>query len=459
MLPGNGSRLLIMALSSSSAASTAMKPQLSFWQIWFISFGFMGVQIGYDLQNANISSIFLANGADPHNIGFFWLAAPLAGFIVQPIVGMSSDKTWTRFGRRIPFILGGAIVSTMAMFFMPNSEKFATLLSPLVFGAFMFLLMDMSFNVTMQPFRGLVSDMLPDSQRNIGYSIQSFLICLGAVIGGMLPYLLDFFGIANEPTEGAKVAPTVIWSFYFGGAVLLASVVITSLKTKEYNPIDYARYNNITVEQENISFWKLLKNVPGLMLQLSVTQFFSWFALFLMWTYTTQAIANSVWGCAIDDFKSEAFNDARNWTGVMGAARNVAAALFAIALTPLANKFGRRNTYAVSLLFGGIGLLGVTVCTDMYMLLVAMIGVGIGWAGILAMPYAILASSLPPKQTGVYMGVFNFTITLPQIFAAVTGGFFLKYLFNDAPMFMIGLAGVAMLLAGISARLVIKENH
>ena len=449
-----------MAVSTNLAStSSSLKPTLNFWQIWFVSFGFMGVQIGYDLQNANISSIFLANGADPHNIGFFWLAAPLAGFIVQPIVGMSSDKTWTRLGRRIPFILGGAIVSACAMFFMPNSERFAALLSPLVFGAIMFLLMDMSFNVTMQPFRGLVSDMVPDSQRNIGYSVQSFLICIGAVIGGMLPYILDFLGVANQPAEGEKVAQTVIWSFYFGGGVLLLSVIITALKTKEYNPEDYAKYNNVSVEKERMSFVDLLKKVPKLMLQLSVTQFFSWFALFLMWTYTTQAIANTVWGCPIDDFKSESFNDARNWTGVMGAARNVAAALFAIALTPLANKFGRRGVYAISLIIGGLGLLGVTICTDKYMLLGAMVGVGIGWAGILAMPYAILSSALPPKQTGVYMGVFNFTITVPQIVAALTGGLFLKYFFNDSPIFMIGLAGAAMIIAGISARLVIKEAH
>jgi len=449
-----------MALTGNSASSSsALKPTLSFWQIWYISFGFLGVQIGYDLQNANISSIFLANGADPNNINWFWLAAPLAGFIVQPIVGMSSDKTWTRFGRRIPFIIGGALVSALAMFFMPNSEKFANILSPLFFGAFMFLLMDMSFNVTMQPFRGLVSDMVPDSQRNKGYAIQSFLICVGAVIGGLLPYILDAFGVANKPEVGGKVAPTVIWSFYFGGAALLLSVFITAFKTKEYTPAEYARYNNISEAAEKVSFLGLLKNVPKVMIQLSVTQFFSWFALILMWTYTTQGIANSVWHTSTDDFTSEAFNNARNWTGVMGAARNIFAALFAIAITPLADKFGRKNVYAISLLAGGLGLFSMMFCTDKYSLLASMLGVGIGWAAILALPYAILSKSLPPKQTGVYMGIFNFTITVPQILAAMSGGLFLKYAFSGTPIYMLGLAGASMFIAGICARLVIKEGQ
>jgi maltose/moltooligosaccharide transporter len=449
---------MAFAPDSVKSSSGSQKPLLNFWQIWNISFGFLGVQIGYDLQNANISSIFLANGADPHSINWFWLAAPLAGFIVQPIVGLSSDKTWTRFGRRIPFIMGGAIVSVIAMFFMPNSENFTNFIPPLFFGAAMFLLMDMSFNVTMQPFRGLVSDMVPESQRNKGYAVQSFLICLGAVIGGLLPYILDLLGVANTPPEGGKVAPTVIWSFYFGGAALLISVFITAIKTKEYNPVEYARYNNITEEPEKVSFTSLLVNVPKVMLQLSVTQFFSWFALMLMWTYTTQGIANTVWDRPIDDFTSEGFNQARNWTGVMGAARNIFAALFAIALTPLADKFGRKYVYAFSLLAGGIGLFSMVFIESKNILLLSMLGVGIGWAGILAMPYAILSKSLPPKQTGVYMGIFNFTITVPQIIAAMTGGIFLKYIFNGSPIQMLGLAGVSMIIASICAVFVIKAK-
>ncbi len=440
-------------------SNTQKKPLLSFWQIWNISFGFLGVQIGYDLQNANISSIFLANGADPHNINWFWLAAPLAGFIVQPIVGLSSDKTWTKLGRRIPFILLGAIVSALAMFFMPNSENFAAYLPPLFFGASMFLLMDMSFNVTMQPFRGLVSDMVSDSQRNIGYGIQSFLISLGAVLGGLLPYLLDLLGVPNHPLDGGKVAPTVIWSFYIGGAVLILSVLWTAFRTKEYPPEVYAQYNNISEEENSKkeSFLSLLKNTPNIMLRLSITQFFSWFALILMWTYTTQGIANSVWGCSIDDFKSEAYNDARNWTGVMGATRNIFAALFALAIPFLADKFGRKNVYSFALIAGGIGLFAMLFSNDKYSLILTTLGVGIAWAAILALPYAILSKSLPAKQTGAYMGIFNFTITIPQIIAAASGGFFLKNMFNGSPIHLLALAGVSMAVAGIAALLVIKE--
>nr|MCU0336212.1 MFS transporter [Chitinophagaceae bacterium] len=256
--------------------------------------------------------------------------------------------------------------------------------------------------------------------------------------GGLLPYLLDIFGVANKPADGDKVAPTVIWSFYIGGAALLLSVALTAFKTKEYNPEDYARYNAIAPDDtEKPSFFTLLRKSPKIMLQLSVTQFFSWFALILMWTYTTQGIANTVWGCPTDDFTSEAYNDARNWTGVMGAARNIFAALFALAITPLADRFGRRNVYALALLAGGAGLASMYICTDKYMLLVSMLGTGIGWAAILALPYAILSKSLPAKQTGVYMGIFNFTITVPQIVAAASGGVFLQYVFDGSPIMML----------------------
>jgi len=444
-------------VASSSSGSSSLKPMLNFWSIWNISFGFLGVQIGYSLQNANTSRILSAIGADPHHLSLFWLAAPVAGLIVQPIVGLSSDKTWTRLGRRIPFILGGAIVSAAAMFFMPNSEKFASLLAPLIFGATMLLLMDTSFNVTMQPFRALVSDMVPDKQRNRGYAIQSFLINFGAVVGSLLPFILTSLGVANEPGEGEKVAPTVIWSFYFGGAALLLTVLWTSLRTKEYPPAEYAKYNNISEadQAEKVSFLQLLKNIPPTMMQLAVTQFFSWFALFLMWVYTTNGIAQSIWGTT--DAKSAAFNEAGNWTGVIFAAYSVFAALFSLVLTPLADKFGRRNTYALSLLAGGIGLVSMMFISNKYVLFASMIGVGISWAAIIAMPYAILSSSLPPKQTGVYMGIFNATITIPQIVAGLIGGLALTALGGNA-IYVIGLAGASMLIAGVMARVVIKAK-
>ena len=447
-----------MALSgNTTSSSSALKPSLSFWQIWNISFGFLGVQIGYSLQNANTSRILSAIGADPHHLSLFWLAAPVAGLIVQPIVGLSSDKTWTRLGRRIPFILGGAFVSAAAKFFMPNSEKFAYLLAPLFFGATMLLLMDTSFNVTMQPFRALVSDMVPDSQRNKGYSIQSFLINAGAVFGSLLPFLLTWWGISNEPAPGDKVAPTVIWSFYIGGAVLLLTVLWTSFRTKEYPPDEYARYNNIDTEvTEKVSFFQLLKNIPTTMWQLSVTQFFSWFSLFLMWVYTTQGIAQNIWNTS--DPTSKDYNEAGNWTGVIFAAYSVFAALFSLVITPLANKYGRKNTYMLSLLAGGIGLISMMYIKDKYVLFASMIGIGVAWAAILALPYAILSSSLPPKQTGVYMGIFNATITIPQIAAGLLGGVALTLLDGNAIQ-VIGLAGASMFLAGVCAKFVIKDHH
>ena len=543
------------------------KPHLSFWQIWNMSFGFMGVQIGYSLQNANTSRILSAIGADPHNLSLFWLAAPLAGLFVQPIVGLSSDKTWTKLGRRIPFILGGAIVSALAMFFMPNSEHFAQLLPAVFFGAMMLLFMDVSFNVTMQPFRALVSDMVDESQRNKGYSIQSFLINVGAVVGSLLPYILtNVFHVANEPAAGQKVAPTVIWAFYFGGGVLLLSVLWTALRTKEYPPEEYAKYNNLENEvEEKISFLDLLKNIPATMKQLAITQFFSWFALFLMWVYTTQGISEHIWKVDTWDLgfaqevigkklsekeiinindkvvTSEVFlskvnlekennpiskitnffkgnkveyefsdaeinlfrkdlgvendtkkytktifetakksffknnrlpveisylkqtvkksNEAGDWTGVIFAVYSVFAALFSLAITSLVNKNGRKNVYMISLILGGLGLVSMLFIQDKNLLLIPMAGVGIAWAAILALPYAILSSSLPPKQTGVYMGLFNATITIPQIAAGLLGGVIL-YFMKDVSIKMLVVAGVSMIIAGICAKLFItsKEN-
>lgn len=429
------------------------KPKLNFWQIWNLSFGFLGVQIGYSLQNGNTSRILEALGADVHSIGYFWLAAPLAGLIVQPIIGLSSDKTWTRLGRRIPFIFFGAIVSALAMFFMPNAEYFTYLLPPLIFGAVMLLLMDTSFNVTMQPFRALVGDMVNDEQKNLGYSLQSALINFGAVFGSLLPWILAKAGVANVPAVGEKVAASVIWSFYIGGAILLATVLWTVFRTKEYAPKEHAEYNDIDLEAETVtektSIFKLIANAPTIFWQLGIVQFFSWFALFLMWVYTTRAIANQVWGAEALDPKSIGFNEAGDWTGVLFAFYSAVAALFSLLIPTIAKSIGRKKTYSFSLLMGGIGLASMYFVHDKTILLLSISGVGLAWAAILAMPYAMLSGSLPADKMGVYMGLFNATITIPQIAAGLLGSTIIA-LFGGFPMAIIVIAGVSMLIAGLA---------
>lgn len=436
------------------------KPELSFWQIWNLSFGFLGVQIGYSLQNGNTSRILEALGADVHSIGYFWLAAPLAGLIVQPIIGLSSDKTWTRLGRRIPFIFFGAIVSALAMFFMPNAEYFTYLLPPLIFGAVMLLLMDTSFNVTMQPFRALVGDMVNDEQKNLGYSLQSALINFGAVFGSLLPWILAKAGVANVPAAGEKVAASVIWSFYIGGAILLATVLWTVFRTKEYAPKEHAEYNDIDLEAKTVtektSIIKLLANAPTIFWQLGIVQFFSWFALFLMWVYTTRAIANQVWGAEALDPKSIGFNEAGDWTGVLFAFYSAVAALFSLMIPTIAKNIGRKKTYSFSLLLGGIGLASMYFVHDKTILLLSISGVGLAWAAILAMPYAMLSGSLPADKMGVYMGLFNATITIPQIAAGLLGSTIIA-LFGGFPMAIIVIAGVSMLIAGLAVFFV-KES-
>ena len=429
------------------------KPKLSFWQILNLSFGFLGVQIGYSLQNGNTSRILEALGADVHNIGYFWLAAPLAGLIVQPIIGLSSDKTWTRLGRRIPFILVGAIISALAMFFMPNAGNFTNLLPPLVFGAVMLLLMDTSFNITMQPFRALVGDMVNDEQKNLGYSLQSALINFGAVFGSLLPWILTKANVANVPAEGQKVADSVIWSFYIGGGILLLSVLWTVFRTKEYAPKEHAEYNNIdldaTENKVKSNMFTLISNAPKIFWQLGVVQFFSWFSLFLMWVYTTRAIANQVWGPDAVDAKSLGFNEAGDWTGVMFAFYSAIAAIFALLIPSIAKAIGRKKTYSFSLILGGIGLISMILIHDKNLLLLSMIGVGFAWAAILAIPYAMLSSSLPAEKMGVYMGLFNATITIPQIAAGLLGSTLIA-LFGGSPIMIIVIAGISMAIAGLA---------
>jgi maltose/moltooligosaccharide transporter len=437
------------------------KPKLNFWQIWNLSFGFLGVQFGFALQNANASRILTSLGADPHDLSFFWLVAPIMGLLVQPIVGAASDKTWTRLGRRTPYILIGAIISMLAMFFMPNAPLIikAGGAGALIFGIVMLALMDGSFNVTFQPFRALVADMTPDEQRNIGYSVQSFLINVGAVIGSALPFILTAAGIGNVP-EAGKVAPSVIWSFYIGGSLLLLSVLVTVFKTKEHPPKEFESYNNITEEDkaQKENFWKLLRNMPKTMQQLSVVQLFSWFPLFLMWVYSTTAISQHYFGVPIDfDAKTEtdeaiktAYNTAGNWVGICFAVYSFVAAVFSVIMPKLIKLSSRKIIYSGALFLGGLGYLSAYVFNDRYMLLISMVGIGIAWAGILTLPYAILSGSIPAKRMGIYMGLFNLTVVVPQIISGVFGGPILKSFFGGQAIFILVLAGVIMILGALS---------
>ncbi|TPV31850.1 SLC45 family MFS transporter [Paucihalobacter ruber] len=483
------------------------KRQLSFWEIWNVSFGFMGVQFGFALQNANISNVLENLGADVHSLSFFWLAAPVMGLIVQPIVGGASDLTWNkRFGRRGPFILGGAFFAALGMYLMPNSPLFVKLMPAMFFGGLMLALMDGSFNVTMQPFRALVADMLPESQRNKGYSIQSLLINIGAVIGSALPFILtNVIGLSNIAEKG-QVSASVTWAFYIGATILLGSVLWTVFKTKEYPPEVY--YANEGIDPEEIKaqreadakrsfsqkasgFIGLVVNMPKTMKQLAVVQFFSWFALFLMWVYTTPAIGQYIWDVpqylygdiskipgdvpisTIENFRA-AKGAAGDWVGILFAGYSLFAAIFSVVMIKIANTFGRKPTYAVSLLLGGLSYVAFLLFKDpeiiqvnlliasfevpkgAVMLIIPMIGVGIAWAAILAMPYAILSNALPPQKMGIYMGIFNFTIAGPQIIAGLFGSFILKLL-GEKPIYMIVVAGVSMLLAAAFV-FIVKET-
>jgi maltose/moltooligosaccharide transporter len=441
------------------------KRTLRFWEIWNMSFGFLGVQFGFALQNANASRILTSLGADPHNLSFFWLVAPVMGLIVQPVVGAASDKTWTKLGRRSPYILFGAVISMIAMFFMPNAPLFIKVggAGVIIFGVAMLALMDASFNITFQPFRALVADLTPQEQRNKGYAIQSFLINVGAVIGSALPFILTGLGVLNE-AEAGKVAPSVIWSFYIGGSLLLLSVLVTVFKTKEYPPEEFEKINGITSEDKtkNESFFKLIFNMPKTMKQLALVQLFSWFPLFLMWVYSTTAISQHFFGVPID-FNAEtetnpairkAFDDAGNWVGICFAAYSFVAALFSIMMPKLIKMSNRKFVFALSLVLGGLGYVSMYFFTNQYQILISMVGIGIAWGAILALPYAILSGSLPAKRMGIYMGLFNLTVVIPQIFSGLFGGPILRNFFDGEGIYILVLAGLVMILGGAMVRFV-----
>ncbi len=430
------------------------KRKLSFWEIWNMSFGFLGIQMGFALQNANASRILQKFGADVHELSWFWIIAPLTGLIVQPIIGHYSDNTWGRFGRRKPFFLLGAVLASIGLILMPQSEIFITFLPALWVGAGMLMIMDVSFNIAMEPFRALVGDNLRADQRTLGFSVQTALIGLGAVVGSILPSFLRWMGITGETEKG--IPNDLIWSFVIGAAILIITILVTVVTTKEYAPEELEHFSDEKAHQEAIGEEKPARlldvvddffKMPTTMRQLSMVQFFSWFGLFGMWVFTTPAVAQHIYGLASDDVNNPLFNEAGNWVGIIFGVYNFVSMIFAFTLPYIAKKIGRKKTHAISLLIGGVGLISMYFMPNKEGLIFSMICVGIAWASILAMPYAILAGSIQPKKMGVYMGIFNFSIVIPQIINALIGGLLVKYLYNDHAIFALVTSGVSFLIA------------
>ena len=490
------------------------KPQLSFWQIWNMCFGFLGIQFGFALQNANVSRIFQTLGAEIDDLPILWVAAPVTGLIVQPIIGYMSDRTWNRLGRRRPFFLVGALLASLALFAMPNSPY-------LWVAAGMLWIMDASINLSMEPFRAFVGDNLPKSQRTLGFAMQSFFIGIGAIVASALPWMMaNWFEVSNVAGPG-QIPDTVKWSFYLGGVVFLLAVLWTVFSTREYSPEEIAEFEAGDEEAEAyvepaprpasryrnggiawiiagaallawiiassldkqlyilaigaIAFGLLqivtgmmqsggrtgnglyqimedLFHMPRVMKQLAVVQFFSWFALFAMWIYSTAAVTGYHFGTT--DVTSPAYNEGANWVGVLFAAYNGFAALAAIAIPLMARLLGCRLSHLVNLCIGGVSLLSFLFIRDPAWLIVPMIGVGIAWASILSLPYALLSDVLPVKKMGIYMGIFNFFIVIPQLAAASVLGLMLREFFDGQGIYGLVIGGALMVLAGFSTLLV-----
>ncbi|GAB3930983.1 MFS transporter [Mucilaginibacter myungsuensis] len=448
------------ATTSAAKRKVVERPKLSFWQIFNMSFGFLGIQFGFALQNGNASRILQTFGADVEHLSLFWLAAPITGMIVQPIIGHYSDRTWNKLGRRKPYFLVGGLLAAIALVFMPNSSMLM-FLPPLMVGAGMLMIMDATFNVAMEPFRALVADNLPDSQRSTGFSVQTFLIGIGAVIGSWLPYVLaENFGVAKVAPEG-QVPPNILYSFYTGAAVLIGSLLYTILTTKEYPPEVYKQFDHQEAEENHgglMTIFTDLKNIPATMRQLGLVQFFSWFALFSMWVFMTPAVAEHIYHVSPGDTASTTFADAGNWVGICFGIYNGVSAIYALVLPTIAAKTSRKAAHAFSLIMGGVSLISIFFITNPNTLVAPMVGIGLAWGSILGMPYAMLAGSLPAKKIGVYMGIFNLFITLPQVVNGFFGGWIVKALFHGQAIYAIVLAGLFMLCAAVSVLYVQDRN-
>ncbi len=424
---------------------SSTKPRLSFWQVWNMSFGFLGIQFGFALQNANVSRIFETLGASKDELPVLWLAAPVTGLLVQPIVGYYSDRTWhKKWGRRRPFFAIGALLATIALFLMPNSTA-------LWMAVIMLWLMDASINISMEPFRAFVGDMLPNEQRTSGFAMQSFFIGVGAVVASALPYILtNWFGVSNVDPDGG-IPDSVKWSFYIGGLAYFSAVMWTVFNTHEYPPDDLDQLMETNAKRGAFSglieSFRGIAEMPRTMVQLAFVQFFSWFALFSLWIYTTSAVTSHIYGTS--DTTSQPYNEGADWVGICFAVYNGIAALVAFALPVIAARTSRVMTHLLALFCGGIGLISIYFISDPNLLLISMVGVGIAWASILSMPYAILAGSLPASKMGYYMGIFNFFIVIPQIVAAGILGFLLKTFFGNLSIYALILGGFSMFLAGL----------
>ena len=485
------------------------KPLLSFWQLWNMSFGYVGIQFGFALQNANVSRIFETLGAKVDEIPILWIAGPVSGLLVQPIIGYMSDKTWNRLGRRKPYFLVGAILASLALLVMPNSPA-------LWFAAGMLWIMDASINITMEPMRAFVGDMLPDDQRTRGFAVQTFFIGASSVVGSLMPFLLtNWFHVANTAAEG-QLPASVKWSFYLGGVVYLLAVLWTIFSVKEYSPEEQESFHSRTTDGERkeepevvldskkyygvgtllllggmvVSFaiWRLswdkalyilsfgascygvlqmvaawrcaagnkkglveliydVNNMPAAMRQLALAQMFTWFALFAFFIYSTAAVTSYHFGSS--DPRSEAYNLGANWVGVLMSVYNGVAALVAFLLPVMARRTSRVTTHIVCLIIGGLGLCSMHIFRQPGLLVVSMGALGIAWASLLTLPYAILSSVVPYRKMGVYMGMFNFFIVIPQILAAALLGLLVRTVFHGRAIDAIALGGISMIVAAV----------
>ncbi len=439
------------------SASPRLKPDLSSATLWNISFGFFGVQIAYALQSANISRIFATLGADPHDLSYFWILPPLMGMVVQPLVGLFSDKTWTRFGRRIPYLFIGAIVAVIVMCLLPNAGSLGlTVASAMTFGLVSLMFLDTSINMAMQPFKMMVGDMVNEKQKARAYSIQSLLCNAGSLAGYVFPFLFTAIGIANIAPEG-EIPDTVKWSFYIGAAILILCVLYTTSKVKEYTPAEMAAFQAAANEQ-NVSDGQTeakfdSKHALKVFIQVGIVQFFCWFAFMYMWTYTNGTIADRVWNTL--DTTSEGYQAAGNWVGIVFAVQAIGSIIWAAVLPMFKNV---KVAYALSLVIGGIGFVMVPFMTNQYALFVPFLLIGAAWAAMLAMPFTLVTNALEGSpRMGTYLGLFNCTICIPQIVAAALGGVLLKVLGSVQGNMMI-LAGV-LLVVGALCVFIIQDKR